>query len=400
MAGKKVLYVSGSFGLGHIVRDLAIAKELRRQAPDVEVSWLAPHPASMLIKEAGEQLHPEAAMIADDNVPAEDAAKSGFKLNLISYLTKAMGAWAQNVQAFEQVTSQERFDVVIADEAYEIAVALGKGQVHLAAPFVMIYDFIGNVAMNWRPMELLGTYMWNREWAGIRKQFSGGKDLALFVGELEDVPDTSLGPFLPNRRDLAQEACQFVGYILPFDPADVADKGALRAELGYGEEPLIVCAIGGTAVGQDLLTLCAQAYPMLLEQMPNLHMVLVCGPRLDPEDLDISQEVDIRGYVPDLYKHFAACDLAVVQSGNTTTLELTALGRPFLYFPLDDHFEQQVHVASRLARHRAGTSMTYAETTPRSLTDTVIASIGTKVAYAPIATDGAQRAAQVIRRLL
>lgn len=400
MAGKKALYISGSFGLGHIVRDLEIVKELRRQRPDVEVSWLAPHPASMLIEKAGERLHPEASMIADDNVPAEDAAETGFKLNLISYLAKAMGAWAQNVQAFEQVISHERFDVVIADEAYEIAVALGKGQVQLEAPFVMIYDFIGNVALNWRPMELLGTYMWNREWAGIRKQFVGGKNVALFVGELEDVPDTGLGPFLPNRRDLARAACQFLGYILPFDPAACSDKKALRAELGYGDEPLIVCAIGGAAVGGDLLTLCAQAYPMLQERMPDLHMVLACGPRLDPQDLGIAPGVDVRGYVPELYKHFAACDLAIVQSGGTTTLELTALGKPFLYFPLEGHFEQQVHVAGRLARHRAGIKMPFAQTTPQSLTEKIISNMGAEVAYASIATDGAERAAQIIGGLL
>jgi predicted glycosyltransferase len=28
---KKILYISGSLGLGHIARDLAIAKELRNQ---------------------------------------------------------------------------------------------------------------------------------------------------------------------------------------------------------------------------------------------------------------------------------------------------------------------------------------------------------------------------------
>ena len=46
-----------------------------------------------------------------------------------------------------------------------------------------------------------------------------------------------------------------------------------------------------------------------------------------------------------LYRHLAACDLAVVQGGLTTTMELTAVGRPFLYFPLANHFEQQLHVA-------------------------------------------------------
>lgn len=63
--------------------------------------------------------------------------------------------------------------------------------------------------------------------------------------------------------------------------------------------------------------------------------------------------MEVQSYVDRLYEHFAASDLAVVQAGGTTTPELTALRRPFLYFPLEEHFEQQVHVAGRLAP-RAG----------------------------------------------
>jgi predicted glycosyltransferase len=34
---KKILYVSGSIGLGHVTRDMAIAGELRRQRPEIEL---------------------------------------------------------------------------------------------------------------------------------------------------------------------------------------------------------------------------------------------------------------------------------------------------------------------------------------------------------------------------
>jgi UDP:flavonoid glycosyltransferase YjiC (YdhE family) len=400
MAHKRVLYISGSIGLGHVVRDLAIVKELRRQNADIEVSWLAPYPARMLIQEAGERIHPEADEFANDNIAAEDAAEKGFKLNLISYLSKAVGEWEQNVQVVKRVTSREAFDVVVGDEAYEISVALRDGRIQLAAPFVMIYDFIGNVSVNSSRAELRGTDMWNREWAKIAEHYSGGKEVALFAGELEDIPDTSLSPSLPNRRELAREACQFVGYILPFDPAEYANKAAIRVELGYTKEPLIVSTIGGTAVGRDLLTLCAQAYPMLKERIPDVHLVLVCGPRLDPKDLDAPRGVDVRGFVPELYKHLAACDLAIVQSGGVTTLELTALRRPFLYFALEEHFEQQVHVARRLTRHKAGVKMVYSQTTPQSLTEEIVSNLGVEVTYAPIAVDGAVKAAQIIGGLL
>jgi UDP-N-acetylglucosamine:LPS N-acetylglucosamine transferase len=110
--------------------------------------------------------------------------------------------------------------------------------------------------------------------------------------------------------------------------------------------------------------------------------------------------VEVRGYVPRLYEHFAACDVAVVQGGGTTTLELTALRRPFIYFPLEGHFEQNLVVAKRLRRHGAGERMLYSETTPEMLTETVVGLLGREVSWPPIPTDGARRAAGLINELL
>ena len=82
-----------------------------------------------------------------------------------------------------------------------------------------------------------------------------------------------------------------------------------------------------------------------------------------------------------------------------TTLELTALQRPFLYFPLEQHFEQEI-VAMRCKRHKAGIKMMYSKTTPESLAKEVVSNIGKKVNYASIAIDGAQKAAKLIGQLL
>ncbi len=69
-------------------------------------------------------------------------------------------------------------------------------------------------------------------------------------------------------------------------------------------------------------------------------------------------------YVHDLPRHLAACDLAVIQGGLATAMELTAARRPFLYFPLRHHFEQNFHVAHRLDRYRAGRRMDFDRATP------------------------------------
>jgi UDP-N-acetylglucosamine:LPS N-acetylglucosamine transferase len=392
--------VSGSIGLGHVTRDLAIAGQLRKQYPEVELLWLASHPATIPLKEAGEKLLPEADKYGDVNIPAESASK-GFGMNLLKYASHTRREWARNVKIFRQITKKEKFDLVIGDETYEIGIALAMKLVRLEVPFVMIFDFFGLDSVTENPIEKLEVYTWNWIWAKTdRKLLSGRNNLALFAGELEDVPDTRPGLFLPNRRDHAKKYYKFTGYILPFEPADYADKTRVRERLGYGKEPLVVCSIGGTSIGRGLLELCGQAYPIIRQRVPNLHMALICGPRIPVDSVKVPSGIEVKEYVPVLYEHFAASDLAIVQGGGTATLELTALRRPFLYFPLADHCEQQIHVAGRLARHKAGVKMVYSRTTPEILAERVIANLGKNVDYPPIAVQGAHKAAQLIGGLL
>ena len=109
----------------------------------------------------------------------------------------------------------------------------------------------------------------------------------------------------------------------------------------------------------------------------------------------------MRGYVHRLYRHLCACDLAVVQGGLTTTMELAAAKRPFLYFPLGHHFEQNFHVRHRLDRYGAGTCMDYAGTDPDLLAAAHRrASAGQPVDYRDVETDGAARAARLIAELV
>jgi hypothetical protein len=85
--------------------------------------------------------------------------------------------------------------------------------------------------------------------------------------------------------------------------------------------------------------------------------------------------------------------------GGTTTLELTALRRPFIYFPLEGHFDQRIHVASRIERHRAGVRLEFSETTPEHLASMVLANLGAEVDYPPIALNGAQTVTPYRKRI-
>ena len=103
---------------------------------------------------------------------------------------------------------------------------------------------------------------------------------------------------------------------------------------------------------------------------------------------------------PDLHRHLAACDLAVVQGGLTTCMELTAARRPFLYVPLRNHFEQNFHVRHRLDRYGAGRRMDFETDGPERIADAIAAEIGRSVSYREVDTGGAARAAALISDLL
>src|SRR5205823_3345734 len=98
--------------------------------------------------------------------------------------------------------------------------------------------------------------------------------------------------------------------------------------------------------------------------------------------------------------HLAACDLAVVQGGLTTAMELTANQRPFIYFPLGHHFEQNFHVHHRLERYGAGRRMDFDDSPPAAIAQAIGEEIGREVDYRPVETDGARRAAQRIAEML
>jgi predicted glycosyltransferase len=399
MSPKRILYISGSLGLGHISRDLAIAQELRRQYGDLDISWLAAPPADKVIQEAKENLLPEASGLVDESEIAESLA-DGAHLNLIKYAFGARNQWSRNVDVVESVTASGRYDAIVGDETYEILLAFKKDPSRKKCPFVMIFDFVGFEAMTRNPLEKLGVYFWNKKWSEGIDRVPEFVDLSLFVGEEEDIPDRPFGFLLPGRREWARARCEFVGYVFPFDPSDLRDRTTIREKLGYDEFPLVVCSIGGTAIGKDLLGLCGEAYPIAADKIPGLRMILVCGPRLDPDKIRFPDGVEAKGYVPNLYEHLAASDLAVVQGGGTVTLELTALRRPFLYFPIEGHSEQEVHVASRLKRHGAGVRMTLSTTTPETLAASIIDNIGTETRYPRIPVDGAKIAAEKIGKLL
>jgi predicted glycosyltransferase len=202
-------------------------------------------------------------------------------------------------------------------------------------------------------------------------------------------------------RAWTEQHFSFSGYVTGSDLPDPGDFVALREEHGYrADERVCVVTVGGSGVGAPLLRRVIDSLPVAREQIPGLRMLVVAGPRIDPASLPAAEGLEVRGYVRDLDRHLAACDLAIVQGGLTTAMELTAARRPFLYFPLRRHFEQNLHVRHRLERYRAGRAMNYEDAGPEEIAAAIVEELDRPLDYRRVTREGAARAAALIAELL
>jgi pimeloyl-ACP methyl ester carboxylesterase/predicted glycosyltransferase len=398
---KRALYLCSPIGLGHARRDIAIARELRALHPDLQIDWLAQHPVTAMLEAEGERVHPASRELANESHHIE-CESAEHDLHCFQAWRRMDEILVANFMVFHDLVREQPYDLWIGDEAWELDYYLHENPDEKRAAYAWLTDFVG-----WLPMPDGGdreahlTADYNAEMIEHIARFPRVRDRAIFVGDADDVVPEAFGPGLPQIRDWTTDHYDFAGYITGFDPAELSDRERLRAELGYGPaEQVCIVTVGGSGVGAALLRKVIAAFPEARERIPALRMVVIAGPRIDPDSLPAHDGLEVRSYVHDLYRHLAACDLAVVQGGLTTAMELTANRRPFLYFPLEHHFEQNFHVRHRLERYSAGRCMHYATATPESIAAAIGEEIGRDVTYRPVETDGAGRAAAAIAELL
>jgi pimeloyl-ACP methyl ester carboxylesterase/predicted glycosyltransferase len=398
---KRALYISSPIGLGHVQCDVAIADELRRLRPDLEIDWLAQHPVTEVLKARGERIHPASAHLANESHHIESESAE-HDLHFFQAYRRMDEILVANYMLFHDAVNEEPYDLWIGDEAWELDYYLHENPEEKRAAYVWLTDFVG-----WLPMPDGGTHEafltadYNAEMIEQIERYPRLRDRAIFVGNPEDIVPDTFGPNLPAIRAWTEQHYDFTGYITGSDPVAFADRKATRTELGYvPDEKVCIVAVGGTGVGEHLLRRVMAAFPEARRRVPELRMIVVAGPRIDPQLLPTVEGIEVRGYVHELHRHLAVCDLAVVQGGLTTAMELTANKRPFLYFPLRHHFEQNFHVRYRLDRYQAGRCMDFEQATPEVIAAAITEEIGRQVSYRDVEHDGAARAAARIADLI
>ena len=400
---RRALFISSPIGLGHVQRDLAIARELRQIVPDLQIDWLAQPPVRGVLERAGEMIHPLSDYLASESAHWESAA-SDHRLHCFNAFREMDEILLANFMVFLEAVRETPYDLWLGDEAWEVDHFLHENPELKTAPYVFMTDFLGWLPIDDTPgsREAFLTADYNAEMIEHIARFPYIRDRAIYFGDYDDIVPDRFGPDLPLIRDWAREHMSAVGYVVPFAPANYLDTRAVRERLGYDpDQPLMIATVGGTDVGRHLLDKVCAAWPLIHRERPDLRGIVVTGPRIDPETIPEQPGLTVRPYIHDLYEHLAVADLGIVQGGLGTTMELTVNRRPFLYFPLRDHCEQVFHVAHRLDHYGAGVRMDYAATTRESLAEAALATIdGDTSEYRQHDPTGAQRAAGLIAELL
>ena len=398
---KKALYLSSPIGLGHGRRDIAITRELRKLHPDLQVDWLAQDPVTRLLEACGERVHPLSARLASELRHIE-LEFGEHELNAFQAIRRMDEVLIANFMIFQDAVEEGGYDLVIADEAWDIDHHWHEHPELKRAKLAWFTDFVGYVPMpSGGEHEAFLATDYNAEMIEHVERHPGVRDRAIFVGEPEDIIPKSFGENLPAMRDWVPRHFDFAGYVIGEHPQAFGERAALRAALGYRpDERVCIVTVGGSGVGAHLIRRIVQSYPLARARLPELRMIVVAGPRIDPRALDAPGGVEVRAFVPNLDRHLAACDLALVQGGLTTCMELTAAGTPFIYFPLKNHFEQNFHVAHRLDRYHAGRRMEFATSTPEVIADAMVATLQAPASFRPVAADGALRAARMLAELV
>lgn len=126
-------------------------------------------------------------------------------------------------------------------------------------------DFVGYLPMpDAGPPEAFLTTDLNAEMIEHIDRFPWVRDRAIYVGQEPDIVSDPFGGALPAIREWTTQHFSYSGYITGSTPPNPDELPSIRARLDYREDELVcVVAVGGSGVGQALISKLIAAYPFI-----------------------------------------------------------------------------------------------------------------------------------------
>ena len=174
-----------------------------------------------------------------------------------------------NFMIFQDAVEQGGYDLVIADEAWDIDHYWHEHPELKKARLAWFTDFVGYVPMpSGGEHEAFLTTDYNAEMIEHVERHPGVRDRAIFVGGPEDIVPLSFGKDLPAMRDWVPRHFDFAGYIIGEHPEGLRQpRGVAREPRLSADERVCIVTVGGSGVGAHLIRRILQSYPMVASRI-------------------------------------------------------------------------------------------------------------------------------------
>ena len=259
---------SSPIGLGHAWRDVAIADALRRRVPGLRIEWLAQEPVTWVLRERGEAIHPASAELASE---AEHIDREAGEHDLHAFLALRRMDEILAPTTWSSTTSSPRRPTTSGSATRRGSSTTSCTRTPSArrAPFAWLTDFVGYLPMPaGGEREAFLTADYNAEMIEHVERFPRVRDRAVYVGDPDDLVPRPSARGCPPIRAWTERHYAFAGYIPAYDPAAYRPTGRLRAELGYGDEPLCLVAVGRVRRRRAAAARAFEALPRARERVP------------------------------------------------------------------------------------------------------------------------------------
>ena len=271
-----------AIGLGHALRDVAIADELRALHPDLEIDWLAQHPVTRVLADRGERVHPASRFLASESAHVEARGRRARPARLPGDPADGRDPRRQLPCVPRRRRATSSYDLVVADEGWEIDHFLHENPELKRTAYAWLTDFVGWLPMpDGGPREAALTADYNAEMVEQIARYPRLRDRSVFVGDPDDLVDRPARPRAADRARLDPGALRLRRLRHRVRPRSTATT--VRAELGCRpDERVCLVTVGGSGVGGPLLRRVVEAHPYAAKRVPGLRTVVVTGPRIDP----------------------------------------------------------------------------------------------------------------------
>lgn len=315
----RALIFSRGLGIGHAVRDFALASALKTS---MECTFFSYESGLKCFRDLG--------------VPVEDTKFSNTS-HAVMNTEELILQFFEDVTQYAHILKREE-GLVLGDEELFLPFTCRI----LKRPSIFITD--------WFPTM-------------IRKYKSDA--LIPLSYEAFDQADRIIVPDFEDQVEIPDQLKEKTFFCGPFLRGDVKtlrkSKEQLREKYGFLDEFVVLVTVGGSKLNLPVLEQCIQAYKIL----PEVKMIILTGPDIDRSELP-QTEAEITKFVPDFMERAVASDLVITGAGHSTLMELSALGVPCIVIPIAGWVSQE-REALRVEKAQAGIVIPRQEVTPEKL---------------------------------